>query len=75
MLEFQALRVSALTDEVATQLKKRLGELDGIEQFSITVERQELRIKFDDAKIDFQPLMKEMAKAGCSLKDIDAALQ
>ena len=73
-MEFKALHVNALTEEVATNLEALLSELSGVEQFQITPETQELRIVFDESRIRFQTLAEKMAKAGCSLRDIDAAL-
>lgn len=73
-MEFKALHVNALTKEVAANLEALLSELSGVEQFQITPETQELYIIFDENQIRFQTLAEKMAKAGCSLRDIDAAL-
>jgi hypothetical protein len=73
-MEFKALHVHALTEEVAKNLESVLSSLSGIEQFKITLETQELQIVFDENQIRFQTLAQKMAQAGCSLKDIDAAL-
>jgi hypothetical protein len=73
-MEFKALRVPALTPEVATDLEALFATLMGVEQFSITLETQELSIKFDENQLGFQTLAEKMAAAGCSLHDIDAAL-
>lgn len=73
-MEFKALHVHAMTQEVAANLESMLNDLSGIEQFKITLETQELHIVFDENKIQFQALAQKMAQAGCSLKDIDAAL-
>jgi len=74
MMEFKALRVSTLTEEIAGNLEGLLGSLAGVEQFEITLETRELYVMFDESRLDFQTLAQEMAKAGCSLRDIDAAL-
>jgi hypothetical protein len=73
-MEFKALHVHALTEEVAANLESVLSSLVGIEQFKITPETQELQIVFDESQIRFQTLAQKMAQAGCSLRDIDAAL-
>ena len=73
-MEFKALHVHSLTEEVAANLEKLLSELSGIKQFAITPETQELYIMFDENQIGFQALAQNMAKAGCPLRDIDAAL-
>lgn len=73
-MEFKALHVNALTEEVAANLEALLSDLSGVEQFQITPETQELHIVFDENQIRFQTLAEKMAKAGCSLRDIDAAL-
>lgn len=74
MMEFKALRASTLTEEVADNLENLLSNLAGVEQFTITLETQELSIMFDEKLLGFHTLAEEMAKAGCSLRDIDAAL-
>ena len=61
IMEFKALRVPALTEEVAVSLETLLTDLPGIEQFTITLETQELSIKFDDDRLGFQTLAQEMA--------------
>ena len=73
-MEFKALHVHALTEEIATNLEALLSSLPGVEQFTITLETQELCIRFDESRIRFQSLAEKMAEAGCSLRDIDAAL-
>jgi hypothetical protein len=73
-MEFKALHVHALTNEVATNLETLLSNLSGVKQFAITPETQELYILFDENQIGFQTLAQKMATAGCSLRDIDAAL-
>ena len=73
-MEFKALRVPTLTEEVATNLETRLRDLPGVMQFKITLESQEVYIKFDENQLGFRRLVQEMAKVGCSLRDIDAAL-
>ena len=74
IMEFKALRVPALTRDVAVNLEMLLDNLPGVEQFTIAIETQELSIKFNERELGFQTLAQEMAKAGCSLRDIDAAL-
>ena len=73
-MEFKALHVHALTEEIAANLEALLSDLPGVEQFTITPETQELCITFDESQIRFQTLAQKMAEAGCSLRDIDAAL-
>jgi hypothetical protein len=73
-MEFKALHIPALTEEVATNLEMLLSNLAGIEQFAITLETRELYIIFDEKQLHFQTLAQKMANAGCSLRDIDAAL-
>jgi hypothetical protein len=73
-MEFKALHVHALTEEIAVNLEALLSNLPGVEQFTITLESQELCITFDESQIRFQSLVQKMAEAGCSLRDIDAAL-
>jgi hypothetical protein len=73
-MEFTALRVSALTGEVANKLEARLNDLTGIEQVVIILEIQELHIVFDENQLDFRSLVQEMTKAGCSLRNIGAVL-
>lgn len=73
-MEFKALRVPALNQEVATKLDYLLTNLAGVENFSITLDTQELDIIFDENKLSFRSLIQEMTDAGCSLRNIDAAL-
>jgi hypothetical protein len=73
-MEFKALRVPALTEEVAVNLESLLSDLQGVKQFKITLDTQELYVMFDENQLGFQTLAQEMAKVGCSLRDIDAAL-
>ena len=73
-MEFKALHVHALTEEVAANLESMLSNLSGVEQFKITLETQELYIMFDEDQIGFQTLAQKMGQVGCSLRDIDAAL-
>jgi len=73
-MEFKALRVPALTEEVVQNLNTRLPAIKGVQDFQITPETQELYIMFDENQIGFQTLAQELAKAGCPLKNIDAAL-
>ncbi len=73
-MEFRALRIPTLTEEVGVKLEGVLHALPGVDDFAITLETQELRIYFDENQVAFRTLAHELAKAGCSLKDIDAAL-
>lgn len=73
-MEFKALRVADLTEEVVTNLKSTLSTLPGITEFEITPETQEIRIVFDENQLGFRKLIDKMAKAGCPLQNIDAAL-
>lgn len=73
-MEFKALRVVNLTQEVANNLEAALGKLAGVEELNITLETQELDIVFDERQLSFRLLMDELAKAGCPLQKIDAAL-
>lgn len=74
MMEFKALRASTLTEEVAENLEDLLSNLAGVKEFTIRLETQELSIMFDEKQLGFHTLAEAMAKAGCSLRDIDAAL-
>ncbi len=73
-MEFKALRVPSLNQTVAEKLNHVLSDLPGVKKFEITLETQELYIAFDENQVGFRTLAQEMAKAGCSLKNIDAAL-
>ncbi|MCG3209641.1 MAG: hypothetical protein FOGNACKC_03268 [Anaerolineae bacterium] len=73
-MEFKALRVPSLTEDVASKLETLLGNLPGVERFSITLDTQELHIVFDEEQLTFRTLVQEMSTAGCSLKNIDAAI-
>lgn len=73
-MEFKALRVPILTEEIAKKLEAQLNDLPGIEQLSISLETRELTIVFDENRIEFRTVVQEMTKAGCSLQNIDAAL-
>ena len=73
-MEFKALRVPALTEEIALKLEQLLTGLVGVQRFSITVETQELNIVFDENQISFRTLVQEMTEVGCALRNIDAAL-
>ncbi len=73
-MEFKALRITALTKEVAKNLDTRLGQLTGVTEFTISLETQEINVKFDASQLSFKELVEEMAKAGCPLQDIDAAI-
>lgn len=74
MVEFKALRVPALTSEVASDLETLLQSLPGVSTFKIVVETQTLEILFDDKQLDLPTLAQEMAMVGCPLRNINAAL-
>jgi len=74
MIEFRALRVPVLTEEVAVKLETLFRDLPGIDQFTITLATQELHVVFDEDQLDFRSLVQAMAKAGCPLRSIGAAL-
>jgi copper chaperone CopZ len=74
MIEFKALHVPALTEEVAISLETGLKNLPGVDQLKIKVETQEVYIVFDENRLEFRVLVQEMAKAGFSLQNINAAL-
>lgn len=73
-MEFKALSVPALNPEVATKLEHLLSNLAGVENFSITLDTQELNVIFNEDQLSFRTLIQEMTDAGCSLRNIDAAL-
>ena len=73
-MEFKALRIPSLTEDVAKNLDFLLSGLAGVEYFSIRLETQELNIVFDENRLSFRTLIQEMTDAGCSLHNIDAAL-
>jgi len=73
-MEFKALRVPSLDKDIARKLNTVLNNLPGVQKFEITVETQELYIMFDENQMGFQTLAEELAKAGCSLRNINAAL-
>ena len=73
-MEFKALHVPILTEEIATNLKARLNNLPGTKQFTFNLETQELNVVFDENRLSFRSLAQEMTKAGCALRNIDAAL-
>ena len=73
-MEFKALRIPTLTEEVAANLRLRLNNLPGTEQFNVNLESQALDIIFDEKQLSFEVLVQEMAKAGCALQNIDAAV-
>ncbi len=74
MLEFEALHVPALTEEIAVSLEQSLSHLPGIVQLKINVESRTVQIRFDEGRIGFLDLTQVMASAGCPLRQIDAAL-
>jgi hypothetical protein len=74
IVHFWALRVSTLTTDLARKLESVLDKLPGVETFTITLETQELYISFDQNRLDFETLIREMAGAGCCMRDISAAV-
>ncbi len=73
-MEFKVLRAPTLTEDVAVDLRSRLGTMPGTEQLTINVDTQELTIVFDENQLSFRTLVQEMAKAGCTLQKMNAAL-
>ena len=73
-MEFKALRVPSLTEDIAKNLEFLLNGLTGVEKYSIKLDTQELDIVFDENQLSFRMLIQEMTDAGCSLHNIDAAL-
>ena len=73
-MEFKALRVASLDEEVVTNLETLLNDLSGVTNFSITLATREISVVFDENKLSFRTLIEEMTKAGCPLQNIDAAL-
>ena len=74
MMEFEALHVTVLTDEVALSLETSLRLLPGIENLWINLQKQEIQIRFDQSQLDFLTLTQVMARAGCPLRNINAVL-
>jgi hypothetical protein len=74
IVHFWALRVSTLTADIARKLETVLSNLPGVEIFAIVLETQELHIQFDKNRLDFGTLVRELARAGCSMRDMSAAL-
>jgi copper chaperone CopZ len=74
VLEFEALHVPTLTKEVAANLEQALEPLPGIVQLKINLESLSVQILFDESRVGFLDLTQAMAKAGCPLRQIDAAL-
>jgi hypothetical protein len=73
-MEFKALRVPSLTEEVAKNLELLLENLIGVISYDIKTDTRELHIVFDEHQLGFKTLIQELAEVGCSLKNIDAAL-
>lgn len=74
MMEFKALNVPTLTEEIIVNLKTNLAALPGIKLLEVAHTPGEIRIIFDDELLDFRTLAKAMTKAGCPLQHIHAAL-
>lgn len=73
-MEFKAIHIPTLTEEVAVRLEARLRSLPGVAKLIIAVERQEFQIVFDEDQVSFRTLAQELEKAGCPLRGISAAL-
>jgi len=74
MMEFKALNVLNLTEEVAGKLEVQFENLPGIQQFEITLQTRELHVIFDETQLPFQSLAQTLATVGCPLRNITAAL-
>jgi hypothetical protein len=74
VLEFEALHVPNLTEEVAANLERSFKDMPGIIQLRINLMGRTLHILFDEDRVGFLDLTQAMAKAGCPLRQIDAAL-
>ena len=74
MMEFEALNIPALTEEIAVSLEKSLKILPGITQLEINVDTRSVQIIFDEGQLGFLTLIQTMAQAGCPLRRINAAL-
>lgn len=74
MLEFEALHVPALTEEVALSLEKSLKILPGVTRLKIDLNSHTVQIVFDERQLGFLTLTQAMAQAGCPLRHINAAL-
>lgn len=74
MSRFQALNVPRLTEEVAQKLEIFLNNQPGVEAFTISVEKRQFHIIFDQTQIGFEQLARVLANAGCPLQTINAAL-
>lgn len=73
-MEFKALHIPTLTEEVAVKLEAELNRLPGIKQLTITLETREFDIVFDEDQVGFRTLAQQLEKAGCPLRGISAAL-
>jgi copper chaperone CopZ len=74
MMEFKALRVPTLNQDVAQTLETLLNHLPGVEHFVITLEHSELCVVFDENQLDLHTLVQVLAQAGCPVQRIEAAL-
>jgi hypothetical protein len=74
IVQFWALRILTLTVDTAQKLEAILDNLPGVEAFTIILETQELRIVFDQNRLEFNTLIRKMAGAGCPMSDISAAV-
>ena len=73
-MKFRALRVLNLTDETAAKLTTALNALPGIEEFTISVERGQFYLAFDETQLHFSRITQAMAKAGCPLHYISVVV-
>ncbi len=73
-MEFRALNAPSLTEEVATKLETYLNNLPGVKRFTVSVETRQFYIIFDETKLSFNTVAQAMAKSGCPIQSISAAL-
>ena len=73
-MEFRVLHTTSMTEELARRLDTLLSNLSGVQKFIIAVERQEFCIVFDETQLGFRTLVDEIARIGCPLQSINAAL-
>ena len=73
-MEFRVLHTTSMTEELARRLEALLNNLPGVQKFIIVVERQEFCIVFDESQLGFRTLVDEIGRAGCPLRNINAAL-
>ena len=73
-MEFKALSVPNLTEETASNLEILFDSLYGVERYTIELDTRQLNVVFDETQLSFQMLVQKMNDAGCSLRNINAAL-